>query len=165
MYATIGNVVNTVNEAMGPFGLNARWEFPKADGALILCTCVLAHELGHEERVTLDAPLDDSGKKNALQQRRSTRTYLRLETFEAVTGIASQYNQDDDGNGSNDPVDLITEDKAFIIHALITDNGLNMDTFMNLLATQLKISAIEYIPADRYDDVIKKIERTIKAQA
>ena len=99
MYATIGNVVNTVNEAMGPFGLNARWEFPTPDAETIYCTCILAHELGHEERVTLDAPVDKSGAKNALQQRRSSRTYLRLETFEAVTGIASQYNEDDDGNG------------------------------------------------------------------
>ena len=27
-YTSIGNMVNTVNEAMGPHGLSARWEFP-----------------------------------------------------------------------------------------------------------------------------------------
>jgi len=107
-YTSIGNLVSTVNEAMGPYGLNARWDFTPPENAkpgLIYCTCILAHAQGHEVSVTLDGEADTSGAKNPLQQRRSTRTYLRIETFEAVTGMASQYNIDDDGNasGSKEP--------------------------------------------------------------
>lgn len=165
-YASIGNVVNTVNEAMGPFGLNARWEFPTPDGQMLFCTCVLAHALGHEERVTLDAPIDESGKKNALQQRRSTRTYLRLETFEAVTGIASQYNVDDDGNagkGAPAPVEYITDDQALQLDALVTDNELDEELILRWLANSgAKAATYADVPAAYFDIVKSKINAAIQ---
>lgn len=100
-YASIGNVVNTSNEVLARFGLDASWEFEQSDR--IKVTCVLRHVQGHAERVTLSAPPDASGSKNPLQQIKSTITYLKLSTFEAVTGIAtSEGNLDDDGNGFSD---------------------------------------------------------------
>ena len=100
-YTSIGNMVNTVNEALGEAGLNARWDFPPTDGNEIICSCILSHRLGHEESVTLSGPVDTSGAKNPLQGRKSARTYLKLETFEAVTGVASiDGNVNDDGNSS-----------------------------------------------------------------
>ena len=121
-YTSIGNMVNTVNKAMGPFGLNARWAFPPpVEVGCISCTCILAHELGHEERVTIESPIDNSGAKNPLQGRKSTRTYLKLETFEAVTGMASaEGNIDDDGNSA---VEYITEEQALNIQAALEDVG------------------------------------------
>lgn len=164
MYATIGNVVNTVNEAMGPYGLNARWEFPAPDAETIYCTCILAHELGHEERVTLDAPVDKSGAKNALQQRRSSRTYLRLETFEAVTGIASEYNEDDDGNAAT--VEYITEDQVNELHAMITDNELDMDGILQWLAkSRTRAGELKYIPVEHFKTVKGKIQTAIEKKA
>lgn len=100
-YTSIGNMVNTVNEALGEAGLNARWDFPQGGNGEIVCTCILAHKLGHEESVTLSGPIDTSGAKNPIQGRKSARTYLKLETFEAVTGVASvDGNIDDDGNSA-----------------------------------------------------------------
>ena len=47
--------------------------------------------------------MDANNAKNPLQQVKSTMTYLKIATFEAVTGIASRAgNQDDDGNGAGD---------------------------------------------------------------
>ena len=164
MYATIGNVVNTVNEAMGPYGLNARWEFPTPDAETIYCTCILAHELGHEERVTLDAPVDKSGAKNALQQRRSSRTYLRLETFEAVTGIASEYNEDDDGNAAT--VEYISEDQVSELHAMVTDNELDMDSILQWLAkSRARAGELKDIQADHFKTVKDKIQTAIDKKA
>ncbi len=98
-YVSIGNMVNTVSEALGVVGLSASWVFGEAEDKQIICTCVLSHALGHQESVTIKAPIDESGKKNPLQGRKSTRTYLKLETFEAATGMASvEGNIDDDGN-------------------------------------------------------------------
>lgn len=99
-YVSIGNMVNTVNEELGKHGLTARWTFTDTDSG-ISCKCILAHKLGHEEFVVISGPIDQSGKKNPLQGRKSTRTYLKLETFEAITGMASvSGNVDDDGNSA-----------------------------------------------------------------
>jgi hypothetical protein len=100
-YASIGNVVNTVNEALAKHGLDASWDYDQGDR--IKVTCILRHVLGHAERVTLTAPPDKSGSKNELQQIKSTITYLRLATYEAATGIATKEGAaDDDGNGFSD---------------------------------------------------------------
>jgi hypothetical protein len=98
-YTSLGNLVNTVNASMGEHGLSASWEIEQTE--LIAVTCILEHVLGHSRRVRLEGPPDTSGSKNTLQQIRSTLTYLKGATFEAVTGIASrQNNADDDGNGA-----------------------------------------------------------------
>lgn len=100
-YSSLGNMVTTVSEAMGPHGLSANWEINQ--GQQIEVTCVLTHVRGHSERVTLKGAPDRSGAKNDLQQIKSTLTYLKLATFEAVTGIASEEgNLDDDGNASGE---------------------------------------------------------------
>ena len=171
-YVSIGNMVTNVSEAMGLFGLSARWEFPPGgEASVITVTCILSHTLGHEESVTLGGPIDTSGAKNALQGRRSARTYLKLETFEAVTGMASVAgNVDDDGNTSGPPIDFeaierITEEQANLIHSKITDNELRMDLFMNWLKTALKTMGVENIgdiPADLYQRVMDKVDQTIK---
>lgn len=130
-YASIGNMVNTVNEALGAHGLNARWQFPPTKGNNIICTCILSHRFGHEESVTLSAPIDESGKKNPIQARKSTRTYLKLETFEAVTGIASMDgNLDDDGNAAGQPAETITEDQYTILDDLLKETKADKDAFL-----------------------------------
>ena len=99
MYTTIGNLVNTVNASMSKHGLSANWEIDQSNG--ITVTCILTHERGHSERCSMSGPPDDSGKKNPLQQIKSTITYLKAATFEAITGTASsEANMDDDANGS-----------------------------------------------------------------
>ena len=117
-YTSIGNLVNTVNAAMAPFGLSASWRYSQSNG--IQVTCILAHSLGHTESATLYGPPDESGKKNSLQQIKSTNTYLRKETFEAVTGIVTSDDADDDGNSA---VATITKDQVKEIEKLIKKVG------------------------------------------
>lgn len=103
-YTSLANLVNTVNKAMSPFGLTARWDISQT--TLISVTCVLSHVQGHKESVTLSGPADTSGSKNALQQIKSTITYLKGATFEAVTGVASEAGSvDDDGNAAGEDYD------------------------------------------------------------
>ena len=100
MYASLGNIVNTANPILSKHGLSARWDI--SQDKIISVTCILSHVLGHSEHVTLNGPPDDSGKKNALQQIKSTVTYLQNATFMAITGLAS-IDGDDDGNGASTP--------------------------------------------------------------
>lgn len=98
-YSSLGNLVNIVNAALGEHGLSASWDVVSGD--VIKVTCILEHIDGHSKRVTIEGPRDVSGSKNTLQQIRSTLTYLKGDTFEAVTGIASKVgNIDDDGKGA-----------------------------------------------------------------
>jgi hypothetical protein len=98
-YTSIGNLVNTINPHLSRYGLSARWDIDQSNG--IRVTCVMTHRLGHSESTSMSGPPDNSGKKNPLQEIKSTITYLKAATFEAITGLAStDANLDDDGNGS-----------------------------------------------------------------
>lgn len=99
MYTTIGNLVNTINAELSKHGLSARWNIDQTNG--IKVSCVLTHRAGHSETVSMTGPTDTSGAKNPLQQIKSTVTYLKIATFEAITGTAStDGNADDDGTGA-----------------------------------------------------------------
>lgn len=100
MYTTIGNLVSTVRPFLGKHDLSAGWTIEQTNG--IVVTCTLSHALGHSESVTIKLPIDNTGAKNEIQKIKSTITYARAATFEAVCGLAStdDSNLDDDGNGA-----------------------------------------------------------------
>ena len=167
-YSSIGNTVNTCNESMGPFGLSARWEFPDSnDMNLITVTCILSHSLGHEEKVTLVGNPDKEGSKNPLQERKSARTYLKLETYEAVTGVASiNGNVDDDGNsaGKAPTITTISDDQIKTLDARITDNDLESDIFTDWLAKKCPYTGgdTKKLSVDHYAMVLSRLDKTIK---
>jgi hypothetical protein len=98
-YTSIGNMVNTVNAALSQHGLSANWRVEQEGH--ITVTCVLTHDMGCSETCTMSGPPDASGAKNPLQQIKSTITYLKLATYEAVVGVASSdANEDDDGSSA-----------------------------------------------------------------
>jgi len=96
-HATLAAVVDGICSNLSKHGLSHRWETSQQEGRISV-TCVLTHQGGHSERVTLSAPPDDSGKKNGIQQIASTVTYLERYTLMAATGLAAA-DMDDDGNG------------------------------------------------------------------
>jgi len=101
-YSSIDALVNPAIPYLSQHGLSHNWDYGK-EGDLEKVTCTITHELGHSEAVSMTAPADKSGgnSKNAIQQIKSTYTYLKIATFEAVTGLVSQEaNLDDDGNGA-----------------------------------------------------------------
>jgi hypothetical protein len=102
-YSSLANLVNTVNRALGEYGLNATWD-PVVKDNVVTVTVIMTHIGGHEQRVTLCGPPDTSGQKNPLQQIKSTLTYLEGATFQAITGVvARSASKDDDGNAAGKP--------------------------------------------------------------
>jgi len=96
-YVSLENTTNTLVAALAPFGLKHRWTIDQSAG--IAVTCILSHVGGHSETVTIVGPPDTTGKKNEIQQIKSTITYLKLATLESVTGTASATGSlSDDGN-------------------------------------------------------------------
>lgn len=112
-YASISNVAQTINTKLSEYGLSARWETSQKENGWPEVTCIVTHSQGHSEQTTLSAPPDESGSKNPIQKIISSTTYLKKETLLAITGLATQDETDDDGNGSNDaPADKPKPNKA-----------------------------------------------------
>lgn len=101
-HATLGNVVQQIVAWLAAYRFSHSWDTKQLDGGRIAVTCTLTHAMGHSESVTLDASRDDSGSKNNIQAVGSAITYLQRYTLLAITGLATE-DQDDDGQGSADP--------------------------------------------------------------
>ncbi len=100
-HATLGATSAIIGAHLSKYGLSHRWNTQQADGK-IKVTCILTHELGHSESVSMEAPYDQSGGKNAIQAIVSAKSYLERHTLNAVTGMAAQ-DEDDDGRASGKP--------------------------------------------------------------
>lgn len=156
-YSSLANLVNTVNVSLSEHGLNARWDYKQGD--VITVTCILSHVMGHSEEVALSGPPDESGSKNKLQQIKSTITYLKIATFEAVTGIASEEgNADDDANSAGLP--RLSKEQADAIRAKINDIGADAAEraeILNQFLTYRKVDSLEEIAAQAFDDCIRAL--------
>ena len=87
-YAPLESVIKQIKEPLQECGLVYQFsqEFI-ADGLKL--TCTLTHKDGHSESFPMIAPPDDSGKKNKIQARGSTVTYLQRYTLLGALGIAT----------------------------------------------------------------------------
>ena len=100
-YVSKAGLINTVTPFLSKHGLSHRFNVLQSESGNVSVSCILTHRDGHSESATMTAPPDVSGKKNPIQQIKSTKTYLEIATFESVTGLASKDGSlDDDGNGA-----------------------------------------------------------------
>lgn len=139
-YASEDALINTINPHLSKHGLSASFDFNQDNGQITV-TCHITHAEGHRESVSLSGQADSSGSKNPLQQIKSTTTYLRKATFEAITGIASSENDaDDDGNSA---IPLISDKEKSTIVDMINSKSVNQAKFLEYM----KCDSLESIPA------------------
>ncbi len=156
MYVSLGNLLKTVNPVLGENGLSVSFEISQPD-KMIQVSCRLNHRMGHSEIVTMEAPPDDSGgnAKNPIQKIKSTVTYLRAATFEAVTGLAAtDSNLDDDGNSSGSPIEYIDKKQISRIMDYVDNYNVDQEKFL----AYLKVSSIETIPTTLFKTAIAALE-------
>lgn len=96
-HATLGNVVQTIVSGLARHGLSHSWN-TRREGDRVHVSCKITHCMGHSESIELDAGLDTSGVKNNIQAMGSSITYLQRYTLLAITGMATE--EDDDGRGA-----------------------------------------------------------------
>lgn len=101
-HATLASVVSAAIQSLAAVGISHSWSTEQGNGTIAV-VCTLTHELGHRESVRMEAGSDTSGGKNSIQAVASTTTYLQRYTLLAITGLATE-DQDDDGGGHKDPV-------------------------------------------------------------
>jgi hypothetical protein len=135
-HTTLNHAADLIGEALSKHGLSFRWNVEQQQGGRVRVTCILQHAMGHSESVVMEAPADDSGNKNAIQQVGSTVTYLERYTLLAITGMASA-DQDNDGAA-------ITGDIAEQIEWI--QNACDMDELQRLFKQAFKLATEQSNP-------------------
>lgn len=153
-HATLGNVTNTINKALGEHGLSASWDTLQGDGG-VKVTCTITHTMGHSESTSLKAAPDTSGSKNSIQALGSTISYLERYTILALTGLATK---DMDTDGLMGEPDFITTEQAAKLTKLAEDAKQTQDDITRFLA-YMKVEDLDTIPAKQF----KKAEAALQA--
>lgn len=101
-HATLGNICEQIIGALAEHGISHKWTIEQPGTGMIRVTCTLTHELGHSENTSMEAPADNSGKKNPIQSIASAVSYCERYTLLAATGIAVKEQGDDDGRAAGE---------------------------------------------------------------
>lgn len=105
MYHQLPAIEKQIKPFLSKHGLSYKWG-QREDGSKISIWLILSHIGGHEEiGEPLSGEPDNSGKKNAIQQKGSTIQYLRRYTVLNGLGLSSG-DKDDDGKGGSGSTDL-----------------------------------------------------------
>jgi len=96
-YASLSHIVGTIKAPLAECGLSFRFEQEDIEDG-IKVTCIVTHIAGHSERTSMSGPADTSGKKNAIQSRGSSNSYLKRYTVGGALGLV--IDEDDDGRSS-----------------------------------------------------------------
>lgn len=155
-HATLDNVADALSPVLSRHGLAYSWETEQLEGGLIRVTCILTHEAGHSERVSLQAGADQSGNKNNIQAVGSTVTYLQRYTLLSITGTATK-DQDDDGLDGGAGALVSPEQKDQII-ALIKDVEADTAAFLKYLG----YVSVDAIPSKIFDRAMKALDQKRK---
>ena len=94
-YASLSHVVGVIKEPLADCGLSFRFEQRDTEDGSIEVACIVTHVAGHSERTSMSGPADTSGKKNAIQSRGSSNSYLKRYTLGGALGLV--IDEDDDG--------------------------------------------------------------------
>lgn len=149
-HATLGAVCAAVIKGLSQHGISHRWDVAQADNR-IKVTCILTHEQGHSEQVSLNSAPDESGGKNSIQAIGSAITYLQRYTLFAATGLAAG-ESDDDGNATGS--DFITDKQALDLQAKAEEVGVNKENFLKFL----KVKRLAELPASKYNAAIQALK-------
>lgn len=98
-YADLGSIAEAIKKPLNECGLSYRWEFQEAN-QIMKVTCFISHRDGHTESTSMEAGKDESGAKNAIQQKGSTQTYLQRYTLIGALGLSTADGDNDGKNGT-----------------------------------------------------------------
>ena len=151
-YEDLAEVAKTVNPILGRHGLSYRFRTTSPANNPVTVTCIVSHRLGYSEENTLSAGRDESGNKNSIQAIGSTLTYLQRMTLKAALGLAAS--ADDDGRGSSQEDELISNEQRDAILTLIDEVGGSVGVFCKYF----KIDAIAGLPASQFKRAVAALE-------
>jgi len=149
-HASLGNVTEKINAALGEHGLTSSWKTTQ-ESNIITVTCSITHKMGHSESTALSSPPDNSGKKNPIQAMGSAISYLQRYTLLSLTGLATQ-DQDDDAQTAD--VAFIDDEQQNQIGEMMITSNVNQDHFLRYL----KVESVEKIPSSMFKRVMQDLK-------
>jgi hypothetical protein len=132
-YAFLDDIARAIRPFLAKHGLSYRYE-QKVEQTNIAVCCYISHSSGHQEKASMSAFPDKSGKKNEIQQQASTVSYLRRYTLTGALGITA---------------------------ADVDDDGHNSETTQETVDSSLDNK--NYYPQDRFDQSFPNWEKKIRA--
>ncbi|NCD17905.1 MAG: single-stranded DNA-binding protein [Actinobacteria bacterium] len=139
-HASLFNVIDKITKGLADHGLSMSWRFEQ--NGKITVTCRITHQMGHYEETSLTADADTSGAKNPIQAIGSTLSYLQRYTSLALTGLATQ-DQDDDAQSVKKVID---QNKVELLRKALADIKSDEKKF----AEYMGVETLEDIPADQF---------------
>ena len=109
-HETLNGIMKTITPALSECGINPTYR-TGVEGATIIVTCRITHELGHYEETSLPAAADTSGGKNAIQSVGSTVTYLQRYTLKAMLGLSAGFDNDSIENQLEPQQNIYTDER------------------------------------------------------
>lgn len=157
-HETLADIEAAIQGALSRYGLHYRFRTNQTDRVSV--TCIIAHKDGHSEENTLTGSPDSSGAKNSIQAVGSTVTYLQRYTLKAALGLAAA--ADDDAHIAEQRVgnENITADQWQELSKLIEEAGIDE----SVVLTAEKVSALDFLPARRFEGLRNKLQKTIQAR-
>lgn len=157
-YSSIGATTTPCLPRMGECGLSHKWDFDtQTDVKFLTGRCIVTHRDGHSDSVSMTCPIDTSGQKNPIQQIKSTRTYIKIETFTSLMGLtSSETDLDDDGTAAG--IKYITEKQVSQITDMINSTEANEPAFLKWL----NVESIELIPMNLFTRAMTGLKAKMK---
>jgi len=137
-YASLDEMVHTIKPILGKHGLSFAFDTRKEDGEMVLVTKV-KHSQGHEEHFEFYfSAMDDGGKMNNSQRRKSAITYAKRSALENALGLVTAGEDDDARRAIDNPA---TEEQLTKINSLLKST----DTPLGQFLTYLKIESLDML--------------------
>jgi len=162
-YTSLGCLLDTYNPILGRFGLSLSFPSPVQTDKSMTAECRLSHRWGHSESAKMTGPIDiaavgkQSGQRsrNPIQDVKSTFTYLRAVTCEAVLGVAgTEGTLDDDGNAADVGTEFITKEQAEEITELIKSCGKQSEWILGKILGLAKAETVDTILQTDFDGLV-----------
>ena len=159
-HADYGGLVQTITPHLSREGFSYDHEIERREGRIYV-TCILSHDAGHTKSVTLDGAPDDTGGKNAIQQSKSTVTYLKRTTLEAVSGVATE-GDDNDGRGDLEgvAVELASEEQIKALREKIVALGREEGPILKFY----DVESLEDMSVDIYARALHNVNKAITSR-
>jgi hypothetical protein len=148
-HASLCNITQIISKKLSDFDLFASWKTSQVNNVTV--TCRIAHSAGHFEETSLSAGADTTGSKNAIQAIGSTITYLERYTLLALTGLATD-DQDDDGKKAED--NGIADKENDVLQDWLINTG----TTEKQICTALKIESLNNLSKANYAKAISALK-------
>lgn len=167
-YAGYSNIDRHIRPIYTKHGFALSFNTGKAEGEEVTIKCRVSHVGGHSEHYEITMPADGKGAKGGAVMTRTHATgsaasygkrYLVILIFNLAIGRDPS---DDDGNAAGSTYERITDEQALSIHAFLDEHGLDTKAFDDWMKRVLKVPTIEEIPAPRYEDVMRALNKKVQ---